>query len=89
MTSFDMIYNVWNPLEKFNINFTETAPFNDNFNTVGFGSIGFFDALGSFAVIIILIIIGQILTPIISYLLSKVCLHSKFMKAIRKMEMLQ
>ena len=58
MTSFDMIYNVWNPLETLKINFTETAPYNDNFNSLGFGSIGFYDAFGSATVILILIIIG-------------------------------
>ena len=58
MTSFDIIYNVWNPIEVFEINFTETAPYNDNFDSLGFGSVGFYDALGSLTVIIILIIIG-------------------------------
>jgi hypothetical protein len=62
MTKFDMYYDIWNPIE--NAGFSETPPYNDRFDELGMGSLGFFDALGSVTVILIATVISQILKPI-------------------------
>ena len=53
MTKFDMFYDIYNPLEEWNLEFTETQPYNDNFEELGMESVCFFDVLGGMTVILV------------------------------------
>ena len=49
MTKFDMFYDIYNPLEG--MEFTETQPFNDQFDGLGMSSLCYLDCLGSMTVV--------------------------------------
>lgn len=54
LTSFD----IYNPVAELEIGgWTQTDPFNDNFANLGYGSLNFYDALGSIAIIILCILL--------------------------------
>lgn len=61
LTSFDL----YNPIERHNIQgFTQTGPFNDNFENLGYGTLNYFDAMGSLTVLFVLILMLQLLSPL-------------------------
>ena len=69
MVTFDMIYDIYDPTSA--IEFSETPAFNQNFCEVALCSLGFYDALGSVAVIIVLTILTWLTVPPIRYLAGK------------------
>ena len=68
MTKFDMFYDIYDPNSL--INFTETQPYNDRFDSLGMSSVGFFDVLGSVLIIIISTAIMQIVRPLAMRLIT-------------------
>ena len=50
LVTFDMIFMIWDPNKH--LPFTDTPAYNDNFCLIDYCTLGFYDALGSMAVII-------------------------------------
>jgi hypothetical protein len=90
--TFEYIHNFasfdfFNPIEGLKIQgFTETDPLNDKFEAIGYGSLYFFDALGSVTAIIALTLLLQLLSPLLqlSARKSKECIkkHNKFIQTL-------
>ena len=58
-----MFYDIYNPIAL--MNFTETQPFNDNFDGLGMSSLCYFDCLGSMTVVFLFTAICQLLAPFV------------------------
>ena len=59
MTKFD----IYNPIDKLNTSFSYSDPYNEEFDNLGYGSLNFYDAMGSITIIIIYIVSVQLITP--------------------------
>ena len=75
LASFDIIYNVdsLNFPEYFNFTTSgdDIGPYNEYFEALGLDSMGFWEALGSMAVIFALVALNQVLGPLVKYLGNK------------------
>ena len=49
MTSFD----IYNPVEYLPNNFSYSDPYNDQFDNLGYGSLNFYDAMGSVTILLV------------------------------------
>lgn len=63
LTSFDF-YNPIDTLSKW-FGFSETDPYSDNFDSLGFGSINYYDSMGGLIIIIASVTLFQVLAPLL------------------------
>jgi len=82
---FDIFYEFYDPNDH--LPFSETPAFSENFCQADFCSLGFFDALGSIAVLIILGLILWLVAHTIRFIAAKTgCDRWKYCKSIRERE---
>ena len=66
-------FDIYPPTEKYDFGFTDSQPFSAGLEELGYGSLNFFDALGSISLIFIFIIVRVILQPCAVFLVSVIC----------------
>ena len=59
-------FDYFQPTDYITIDFTETAPWSEKFDTLGYGSINFVDGMGSILVFCIILVLYAIITAIFS-----------------------
>ena len=82
MTKFDLFYEIYDPNTL--VGYTDTQPFNDRFESLGYESVGFFDLVGSVMVFVIYLISMQIARPLIMFLVRT--LHFDESKVFKRIE---
>jgi len=65
------MYDAINPMNFLDDTFSETPPLNERFDAIGYGSLNYFDALGSLTSFIVLAAILQIIGELLSFIAEK------------------
>ena len=65
-------FDIYSPTEKYDFGFTDSQPFSAGLEELGYGSVNFFDALGSISLIFIFIVARVILQPCAVFLVSAI-----------------